>query len=118
MVVSLPFCWWDVTVGFEEASTATHHRRLLEPIGHKPAAEKEAEYHQQQARVPLVGLETLKKNTDGPPVSWSQLTWISGATVGLSWWILSYSNRGAHSQGGVALLPVVEDFQVFEGRVG
>lgn len=36
-----------------------NHRRLLEPIGHKPPAEKEAEHHQQQARVPLVGLETL-----------------------------------------------------------
>ena len=37
-----------------------NHRRLLEPIGHKPPAEKEAEYHQQQARGRLAGLETLK----------------------------------------------------------
>ena len=37
-----------------------NHRRLLEPIGHKPPAEKEAEYHQQQARGRLAGLATLK----------------------------------------------------------
>ena len=36
-----------------------NHRRLLEPIGHIPPAEKEAEYHQQQARVQLAGLVTL-----------------------------------------------------------
>ena len=37
-----------------------NHRRLLEPIGDIPPAEKEAEYHQQQPRVPLAGLETPK----------------------------------------------------------
>ena len=36
-----------------------NHRRLLEPIGHIPPAEKEANYHQQQARGRLAGLETL-----------------------------------------------------------
>ena len=37
-----------------------NHRRLLEPIGHIPPAEKEADYHQQQARGRLAGLERLK----------------------------------------------------------
>ena len=36
-----------------------NHRRLLELIGHIPPAEKEANYHQQQARGRLAGLETL-----------------------------------------------------------
>ena len=36
-----------------------NHRRLLEPIGHIPPAEKEANYHQQQARGRLAGLETV-----------------------------------------------------------
>ena len=33
-----------------------NHRRLLEPIGDIPPAEKEANYHQQQERVQLAGL--------------------------------------------------------------
>ena len=37
-----------------------NHRRLLEPIGHIPPAEKEANYHQQQTRGRLAGLETVK----------------------------------------------------------
>ena len=34
-----------------------NHRRLLEPIGHIPPAEKEANYHRQQKRVQLAGLK-------------------------------------------------------------
>ena len=34
-----------------------NHRRLLEPIGDIPPAEKEANYHQQQERVQLAGLK-------------------------------------------------------------
>ena len=34
-----------------------NHRRLLEPIGHIPPAEKEANYHRQQNRVQLAGLK-------------------------------------------------------------
>ena len=34
-----------------------NHRRLLEPIGHIPPAEKEANYHRQQKRVRLAGLK-------------------------------------------------------------
>ena len=37
-----------------------NHRRLLEPIGDIPPAEKEANYHQQQARGRLAGLDILK----------------------------------------------------------
>ena len=37
-----------------------NHRRLLEPIGHIPPAEKEANYHHPQARGRLAGLETVK----------------------------------------------------------
>ena len=37
-----------------------NHRRLLEPIGHIPPAEKEDNYHRQQKRVQLAG---LKQNT-------------------------------------------------------
>ena len=33
-----------------------NHRRLLEPIGDIPPAEKEANYHQEQNRVQLAGL--------------------------------------------------------------
>ena len=33
-----------------------NHRRLLEPIGDIPPTEKEANYHQQQERVQLAGL--------------------------------------------------------------
>ena len=36
-----------------------NHRRLLEPIGHIPPTEKEANYHQQQARGRLAGLDIL-----------------------------------------------------------
>ena len=34
-----------------------NHRRLLEPIGHIPPAEKEDNYHRQQKRVQLAGLK-------------------------------------------------------------
>ena len=34
-----------------------NHRRLLEPIGHIPPAEREANYHRQQKRVQLAGLK-------------------------------------------------------------
>ena len=34
-----------------------NHRRLLEPIGHIPPAEKEANYHRQQKRVQLAGVK-------------------------------------------------------------
>ena len=34
-----------------------NHRRLLEPIGHIPPAEKEANYHREQNRVQLAGLK-------------------------------------------------------------
>ncbi len=34
-----------------------NHRRLLEPIGHIPPAEKESNYHRQQNRVQLAGLK-------------------------------------------------------------
>ena len=34
-----------------------NHRRLLEPIGHIPPTEKEANYHRQQKRVQLAGLK-------------------------------------------------------------
>ena len=37
-----------------------NHRRLLEPIGHIPPTEKEAEYHQQQTRGRPAGLAGLK----------------------------------------------------------
>ena len=57
-----------------------NHRRLLEPIGNIPPAEKEANYYSKPS--PTTD-NTLKQKTDGPPVSWSQLTWISGVTVRL-----------------------------------
>ncbi len=34
-----------------------NHRRLLEPIGDIPPAEKEANYHQQHTPAPLVGVK-------------------------------------------------------------
>ena len=57
-----------------------NHRRILEPIGDIPPAEKETNYHHQNAPAQHT---TLTRNADGPPVLRSQLTWISGVTVRL-----------------------------------